>query len=309
MKFEEDYTEEDWNIINERKTTMMRQQKREETAKGKSRGRNLVTERVMRWQKEHIEHVRAYNSALKKRRYHERGGNPPPTEKTINKVGINKQRKKLRYRSERNRITKQKLIDLLMEEEKRRADQLLDEIEHGKRKKIIMCIVGGSGSGKTLASLHLRYKLGANVICSYTTRPPRDDEEEGRDHHFVDIVPPSDFLLAFTVFGNYKYYALKSQVIGPVTVYVIDEKGLIDLREKFSNEYDIRAVYIKRSSVLKRIAGVTQNRIDRDGKRKELIPEDSYDLVVENNETKAKFFDIMEIYYKGLVEEAKEYGW
>lgn len=309
MKFEEDYTEEDWRIIKERQTTEARQQKRIETVKGKSRGHNKVTERVMRWQNEHREHVRTYNSALKKRRYHERGGNPPMSEKTKNKVGINQQRKKLRYRNERNRITQRKIIDLLMEEEKRRADQLLDEIEHGKRKKIIMCIVGGSGTGKTLASLHLKYKLGANVICSYTTRPPREDEEEGREHHFVDIVPPSDFLLAYTVFGYYKYYALKSQVSGPVTVYVIDEKGLIELRDKFGEEYDVRAVYIKRSNVLRRIAGVAQYRIEGDGKRKELVPEDSYDLVVENNGTKADFFNYIETYYNGLIEEARKYGW
>lgn len=164
----------------------------------------------------------------------------------------------------------------------------------GKQK--ILCIIGESGVGKTLASLHLQNKLGANVICSFTTRPPRKTEVEGREHHFVDIVPPPEELLAFVRFGLYIYYATVSQVHGDCTVYVIDEKGLLDIRERWGDRYDITTVYITRRRLLRTRRGVEGGRMDRDRFRMKLDL-DSYDYVVENNSTKRAFFEKIEEIY------------
>ena len=207
-----------------------------------------------------------------------------------------------RCKHNRGRVTPSKLKKILVAEAARRAEVYTQENNGGMKKKKLLCIVGESGAGKTLASLHLKYKLGANVICSFTTRPPRETEVEGRDHHFVDIFPPEDQLLAFTVFGQYKYYALKSQVYGPVTVYVIDEDGLVDLIKNHGEEYEIYSVYITRRESLKLRSGVPMNRIRRDEYRTKLDLS-FYNSVIRNNSTKAELFNNIESIYKKLLEE------
>lgn len=194
----------------------------------------------------------------------------------------------------RGKVSRKKLRNILVGIEKRRADRYLNPEKYMKKK--ILCIVGQSGAGKTLASLHLQNYKGANVICSYTTRPPRPTEVEGREHHFIDIVPDRSELLAYAYFGEYYYYATKEQVFGPCTVYVIDEKGLNNLRQDNGDDYDIYSVYIKRKAALRRKCGVTIGRIRRDERRKPL-PESSYDYIIENNSSKVHLFDEIERIY------------
>ena len=163
-----------------------------------------------------------------------------------------------------------------------------------KMKKKILCIIGGSGVGKTLASLHLQNKLGANVICSFTTRPARETEVEGREHHFVDIDPPKDDVLAMVRFGNYKYYALKSQVFGDCTVYIIDESGFRNLIKRCGDEFDIYTLNIVRKRKLRVENGISYERMERDRGRIKL---DHYDYVIENNSSKSVFFKEVERVY------------
>jgi len=199
-----------------------------------------------------------------------------------------------KHKYHRGRVTDYKLRFILRGIEERRADRYLNPEKYMKKK--ILCIVGQSGVGKTLASLHLQNYKGANVICSFTTRPPRPTEVEGREHHFVDIVPDRTELLAYTHFGEYYYYAMKDQVFGPCTVYVIDEKGLVNMRNDNGNDYDIYSLYIKRSTRLRRKCGVTASRMRRDNSR-DLMDESEYDYVIENNGSKVAFFDQLEAIY------------
>ena len=185
-----------------------------------------------------------------------------PQEKQINAIKRNllvtsNQRRK------RGRVTAKRLKIMMMHILKCRIEEYLNPIKNMEKLKI-MCIVGGSGCGKTLASLHLKYHKDANVICSFTTRPPRENEVEGRDHHFIDIVPDRTELIAYAHFGQFYYYACKWQVFGPCTVYVIDEKGLANLRKDFGDVYDIHTVFIKRRKDLRRKCGVDEARIRRD---------------------------------------------
>lgn len=197
----------------------------------------------------------------------------------------------------RGRVTPVRLKRLLKNILQHRIDEYLNPKTDMKKQKI-MCIIGGSGCGKTLASLHLKYHKGANVICSFTTRPPRETEVEGRDHHFIDIVPDKTELIAYAHFGGYYYYATKWQVSGPCTVYVIDEKGLENLRNDFSDLYDIHTVLIKRDKKLRRKVGVSETRIRRDERRK--INDDDYDYVIVNNGKKTELFDCIERIYEEI---------
>jgi len=305
MKFKEDYTQEERQIAHDKQVN----------SKRKKRNMYYLTDytdkmkqNVMQWQKDHREQYRVYNRELKKRRYVERG-KPKLSDKALNKRMRKVAIQNTRHFRTRGHITKQQYKEILMEIEKRKVADYLDKVEGNVKKKIILCIIGESGAGKTLVSLHLKYKLDANVICSFTTRPPRETEVEGRDHHFVDIVPDKNDLLAYCVFGGYKYYALKTQVYGPVTVYVIDENGYLDLKERFKDEYDLHAIYVSRKKSLKMIAGVPEHRMARDKKRAELLSDDVYDCKIENNGTKAEFFEKVETIYNNLLEKAKEYGW
>lgn len=199
--------------------------------------------------------------------------------------------------NKRGRMTPLRMRRILFSILQARIDKYLNPEKYMNNK--ILCIVGDSGAGKTLASLHLQNKLGANVICSFTTRPPRPTEIEGREHHFINVVPDPNELLAYTIFGGYEYYALKTQVFGECTVYVVDEEGLRNLREEHGDEYRIFSVYITRSWSNKKRTGISKRRIERDSKRNKL-PMEEYDWVIENNSTKKNLFINIEAIYNEI---------
>lgn len=210
-------------------------------------------------------------------------------ERQYNNLQLSKETK-----HQRGKLTKLRLKflfhDILM--------QRLDKYEHPEKytNNKILCIVGQSGAGKTLCSLHLQNKLGANVICSFTTRPPRSTEVEGREHHFINIVPDPNEMLAYAVFSGYEYYALKTQVHGDCTVYVIDEQGLLNLKQEHGNEYRIFSVYLTRSWMNRKKSGITHGRMERDNNRMTL-PKETYDWTIENNSTKKELFVNIERIY------------
>lgn len=211
-----------------------------------------------------------------------------------------------RVKGRRGVMHKKAVYKHLRELERVKAEQFVEDTLN-PRKKTIMCIIGASGTGKTLAALHLQAKCGANVVCSYTTRRPRKGEINGRDHYFTDIVPPEDTLLAYGRYGGGKYYALKTQISGPVTIYVIDERGYKDLEKRGNGQYRLYTVFIKRRPILRRVCGVSDYRMQRDEMRD--YNSVKHDVVIENNGTKGEFFQKVEdIYYK-LLKDSEKYGW
>ena len=115
------------------------------------------------------------------------------------------------------------------------------------KRPIIIALVGNSGSGKTSLSLYLQERFGIPALVSYTTRPMREGEVDGIDHHFVeDASSMPENPLAHTVFAGKHYWTSHSQISTPVVTYVIDEAGLVELKEKWSDKYDVLAFYISR---------------------------------------------------------------
>lgn len=287
--FREDYTEEDLILIARRKKLEQQARNRTQYILRKERAKFRVR-RWKIWNREHRErkvkksdmgHGALVHLAIKRNKY---------KKNVMHKKAVFQHFKKL---------------------EKDRAELFVEEALHPQT-KTILCLIGGSGVGKTLGALHLQQKLGANVICSYTTRPKRSEEIDGRDHYFVDVVPPKDELLAYVSFGpdSYKYYALKTQVKGPLTVYVIDEKGYLDLIKNHGSKYNLYVVRIERKPRLRYAAGVDAKRINRDRSRKAYEDKIKYDETIDNNGTKAEFFAILEQLYTGLLNEVtKKYGW
>jgi guanylate kinase len=107
-----------------------------------------------------------------------------------------------------------------------------------------------AGTGKTTLVRMLSQELDCIVeSISYTTRPPRSNEIEGRDYFFISKkefaskVEKGDFLEYATVFGynygtSYEYVA-SQQSKGKHVFLVIDTQGAIQLKKK-----KIPAVYI-----------------------------------------------------------------
>lgn len=151
-------------------------------------------------------------------------------------------------------------------------------------KPIIIAIVGASGSGKTTLARHLTDIIGIPSLVSYTTRPMRPGEVNGVDHHFVDgSYPIPRNPLAYTFFGGHHYWTEREQVVGPVMSYVIDEKGLVELKDKWSSEFEIFAIKIERPD------NPTDGERQARDRERVALPDDDYDRILHNNSTLHRF--------------------
>lgn len=155
-------------------------------------------------------------------------------------------------------------------------------------KPIIIALVGPSGSGKTTLSLYMQEKCDIPAICSYTTRPIRSGEVNGREHWFVDFSHPiPEKPLAYTFFGGHHYWTSPEQVTNnghKYCTYVIDEKGLLELKDKWSDQFEILSVYIDRPYT----GDIDAKRAKRDVERINLDV-DNYDIILYNDKDLKSF--------------------
>ena len=161
----------------------------------------------------------------------------------------------------------------------------------------IIAIVGPSGSGKDTAARMLADMTGYELLVSYTTRPMREGEQNGREHIFVSSCEtPQDQMLAYTQYGGYEYWTELSQ-IHDTAIYVIDESGLLELHNRFP-DINIFSIHITASKLVRLKRGVTFERISRDDLRGQL-PLSYYDHRISNNKSldalKHKIKDLSEI--------------
>lgn len=165
----------------------------------------------------------------------------------------------------------------------------------------LITIIGQSGAGKDTVALMLSAILGYDVLCSYTTRPMREGETEGKEHHFVKAcnVPESE-MLAYTQYGNYEYWTEKKQVNG-TAIYVIDEKGLLKLMERCPKAKIITIYVSAKPDTLKK-RGISEERTDRDQYRIK-FDFNSYDYVIPNNRSMFHLWDYVSFVAKKIREQ------
>lgn len=158
-------------------------------------------------------------------------------------------------------------------------------------KPIIIAIVGKSGSGKTYMTEFLQSKLNVPAIVSYTTRPMRSGEINGKDHYFISEkqIPRKEQKLACTRFGGYEYFSLHTQIPNNgICTYVIDEKGLEELTNRFADRYEIISVLILCPVEKLEARGIDPHRIKRDRERKHLSSQ-FFDCIICNDSSKEEF--------------------
>ena len=108
---------------------------------------------------------------------------------------------------------------------------------------ILFIISAPSGSGKSTLVNQLRSLVdNLEFSVSYTTRPPRGSEEEGREYHFTTreeferMVQADEFLEHAEVFGNYYGTARRSltdaQAHGKDLLLDIDVQGAAQVRHR-----------------------------------------------------------------------------
>lgn len=165
-------------------------------------------------------------------------------------------------------------------------------------KTLIIAIVGQSGSGKTYMVDKLsKSPYNVPVICSYTTREKRPDETNGVQHYFVNLdlykkCKKSKDIFAETKFGGNRYWTTLTQILDfPYCLYVIDEKGLVELEEKTQHELkdkiSIYKIYVDRP-LESRINNIDKDRLSRDLNRK-FLPWSYYNNIIVNDSTLEEF--------------------
>ncbi len=153
----------------------------------------------------------------------------------------------------------------------------------------LITITGPSGAGKDTVARMLSEMGGYKVLCSYTTRPKREGEIDGVEHHFVEKCDvPHDKMLAYTNYGGYEYWTTIDQVTDK-SIYVIDEDGLRTLCEKFP-DIELFKICVSASEEPRLRRGVSQKRMDRDKKRKHL-PLSFFNVVIFNNDSHGDLLD------------------
>lgn len=106
--------------------------------------------------------------------------------------------------------------------------------------KDVICIVAKTGRGKDTLAKQIKSNLGINQICSYTTRPKRDYETNGKEHWFISEEQAADIIKNETVLAYAKkpsgveYFTTVESFKETKIVYIVDPEGIDWLRKNSS---------------------------------------------------------------------------
>lgn len=182
--------------------------------------------------------------------------------------------------------------------------------------KPLFCILGASASGKSTLVQKLEIELNMKQIASYTTRPPRYEGEAG--HNFVteeEFQSLSD-IVAYNYYLD-NHYGVTSQQIDDEAhdLYVVDQTGLNELKEKYKGDRKIYSVYIdclplnRYDRLFDRYFKMYQNSLVATNRAMERIKQDEIefencnlvvDYVITNNDNIETAYDELKNYIQAI---------
>lgn len=182
--------------------------------------------------------------------------------------------------------------------------------------KPLFCILGVSASGKSTLVQKLEIELNMKQIASYTTRPPRYEGEAG--HTFVteeEFQSLSD-IVAYNYYLD-NHYGVTSQQIDDEAhdLYVVDQTGLNELKEKYKGDRKIYSVYIdclplnRYDRLFDRYFKMYQNSLVATNRAMERIKQDEIefencnlvvDYVITNNDNIETAYDELKNYIQAI---------
>ena len=107
---------------------------------------------------------------------------------------------------------------------------------------MIIVLLGASGSGKSTIEYELATHHEFEKIISYTTRQPRDNEENGKDYYFVDNntfneILNRDLFMEYDEYSQNRFYGtLKPDYKSGNKVSVLTPNGLRQLKKNCTDE-------------------------------------------------------------------------
>ena len=127
-------------------------------------------------------------------------------------------------------------------------------------------VAAPSGAGKTtLVRLLLEQEAGVSLSVSFTTRPPRPNEQDGRDYHFVDatafraMIARHEFLEWAEVHGNLygtsKTWISERLASGNDVLLEIDWQGARQVRSLFPGAIGIFILPPSLEELARRLTG------------------------------------------------------
>ncbi len=167
------------------------------------------------------------------------------------------------------------------------------------RKPIVYIISAPSGSGKsTLVNKLLRVDPALDFSISYTTRPPRGSEQNGKQYHFVSreefeqMIRADEFLEHASVFGNYygtaRRFLREAQGRGHDLLLDIDVQGAAQMKQEQLDAVSIFVLPPDRKTLESRLRERREDSpqvINRrlDAARREIENYDKYDYILIND--------------------------
>ena len=121
---------------------------------------------------------------------------------------------------------------------------------NSSRKPLVFIISAPSGSGKsTLVNELMRLVPGLDFSVSYTTRPPRGSEQNGKQYYFIgreefeEMIRANEFLEHADVFGNYygtaRRFLREAEAAGHDLLLDIDVQGAQQIKQKLPDAISI----------------------------------------------------------------------
>lgn len=119
----------------------------------------------------------------------------------------------------------------------------------------IICIMGRSGSGKSTLESTLE-SLGYERIISCTTRPPRGNERDGVEYHFVSRekfakLIENGSLLEYAEYNGNLYGSPKPAA--PKNVVVLEPKGYANLKKMYPQTLGV-FIYLPEDVIVQRLS-------------------------------------------------------